>query len=342
MLILIIVGAFVLIAAYVGVVIAANTMSHVSAKALPVPQLAGQAAATARFRICSWNLGYAGLGEESDFAVDGGKMFLPPSLAAVRKNLQGIVSSLEQIPADVYLFQEVANPGLLTRGVDLRGRLEQALPAFVHSFVTDTLTRLVPPPIRVHHGTEIFSRFRLDAARLAPLPGESSAFYGVLKKSYGINIVELTDETGAAWSLMNIHLAAFDENASARKEQMRVVFAEAKKAFALGRHVVVGGDWNLMLARTDFPNSTDPKYLFWLFDFPHEEVPEAWQLICDSATPSVRTNHQPYKKGENYTAVIDGFLVSPNVEVHAVHTTNLDFRFTDHQPVKLEVSARKV
>jgi endonuclease/exonuclease/phosphatase family metal-dependent hydrolase len=342
LLILIVVGVVVLTAAYIGVVIAANTMSHVYATALPVPQLGGQKAATARFSICTWNLGYAGLGEESDFAIDGGKMFLPPSLAAVRKNLQGIVSSLERIPADIYLFQEVANPGLLTRGVDVRSGVEQKMTGFVHSFVTDTLTRLVPPPIRVHHGTEIFSRFRIDAARLEPLPGESSAFYGVLKKSYGINIVELTDDTGAAWSLMNIHLAAFDENATARKEQMRVVFAQAKKAFALGRHVVVGGDWNLMLARTDFPNTTDPKYLFWLFDFPHEEVPADWRIIFDSETPSVRTNNQPYKQGENYTAVIDGFLVSPNVDVHSVHTTNLDFRFTDHQPVKLEVSSRKV
>jgi hypothetical protein len=55
-------------------------------------------------------------------------------------------------------------------------------------------------------------------------------------------------------------------------------------------------------------------------------------------TPTVRTNHQPYVAGENYTAVIDGYVVSPHVGVRAVETFDLSFRHSEHQPVMLEVS----
>jgi hypothetical protein len=37
------------------------------------------------------------------------------------------------------------------------------------------------------------------------------------------------------------------------------------------------------------------------------------------------------------TAVIDGFLVSPNVTVLEVRTADLGFRFSDHQPVTVRL-----
>ena len=40
--------------------------------------------------------------------------------------------------------------------------------------------------------------------------------------------------------------------------------------------------------------------------------------------------------------VIDGFIVSDNVAVHSVKTKDEQFKYTDHQPVKMEVVKRKV
>lgn len=37
--------------------------------------------------------------------------------------------------------------------------------------------------------------------------------------------------------------------------------------------------------------------------------------------------------GENYVGVIDGFVVSPNVQVQSVTTTDLGFEYSDHHPV---------
>ena len=43
----------------------------------------------------------------------------------------------------------------------------------------------------------------------------------------------------------------------------------------------------------------------------------------------------PYEKGVNYVTVIDGFIVSDNVEVTENFTVDTEYAFSDHNPVKL-------
>lgn len=57
--------------------------------------------------ILTWNVGYAGLGEESDFFMDGGKQVRAPSKAVVEKNMDGIVSTVEALDADFTFLQEI-------------------------------------------------------------------------------------------------------------------------------------------------------------------------------------------------------------------------------------------
>ena len=47
------------------------------------------------------------------------------------------------------------------------------------------------------------------------------------------------------------------------------------------------------------------------------------------------------RPGKDAVYVIDGFIVSPNVEVEAVHVIETDFQYTDHNPVKLEAVLKK-
>jgi len=123
-------------------------------------------------------------------------------------------------------------------------------------------------------------------------------------------------------------------------QQFEKLLEIAAEYYADGKHVVIGGDWNMQLTPTDFPNNTDMKQLFWLKTLPHEKIPADWELVFDPSIATVRTNYQPYIMGENYTTVIDGFLVSPNVELVSVKGIDTDFEFTDHQPVLAEFTSR--
>ena len=111
------------------------------------------------------------------------------------------------------------------------------------------------------------------------------------------------------------------------------MFDIAEAAYERGDHVIIGGDWNMRLALTDFAHQTDARHLFWVHDMPPDTLPEGWQWAIDPDTPTVRTLHAPYVAGQTYTMIIDGFAVSPNVEVDSVRTTASGFAHTDHHPV---------
>ena len=49
----------------------------------------------------------------------------------------------------------------------------------------------------------------------------------------------------------------------------------------------------------------------------------------------------PYTAGVNYTVVVDGFLVSSNVQVNMVENINTDFAYSDHNPVLMSFSLVK-
>jgi exonuclease III len=54
----------------------------------------------------------------------------------------------------------------------------------------------------------------------------------------------------------------------------------------------------------------------------------------NTEVPTCRTADIPYKKGVNYTSVIDGFIVSDNI-IATAENIDADFMYSDHNPVKL-------
>lgn len=290
--------------------------------------------------VTIWNVGYAGLGAESDFSVDGGKNYLPPSREVTRKNLDGVKRELGKTNADVVMLQETARASLLTRGADSVAGAAEALEGRDNAFSADFASLLMPPPLRSRHG--LFSSVNVGGARreIVKLPLEPQFIMGLSRRLYHMHVVRLPAPDGD-WTVINIHLSAFDEGANVRLEQLRAVLSFAEGEYAKGNRVVIGGDWNYEFHRPNRPTTTEAKYLFWVHPFPYEELLEGWAVAIDKETPSVRTNERPYRNGENFTTVVDGFVISPNVRAESVRTRDLDFQFSDHQPVEARFLAVK-
>ena len=62
---------------------------------------------------------------------------------------------------------------------------------------------------------------------------------------------------------------------------------------------------------------------------------KGWQIAVDSSVPTCRLFNKPYDGKSNTLYVIDGFLLSPNIELTSVETLELDFEFSDHNPVRV-------
>ncbi len=291
--------------------------------------------------ITVWNVGYAGLGKGSDFITDGGKSRFPPSRKAVADNLNAIIETLSQTRADLFLLQEVSDRSPLSFWHPVRTRIIESLSQRVAFFRSDISSRGLPFPIRIVHGTLTLSNAIPVSTQVVKLPAEPTFLGGTIKRNYGLLVTRFAIENlETRWVIANLHLAAFDPEGATRFKQLEAVFDFARHEYEQGNYVVLGGDWNLALAKSNFPHTTDIKQLFWLVDFPEDKLPPGWKIACDKTRPTVRTNYQPYVKDENYTAIIDGFIVSPNVTINKVTTTDTGFEHTDHMPVSASFSTK--
>ena len=68
-------------------------------------------------------------------------------------------------------------------------------------------------------------------------------------------------------------------------------------------------------------------------------MPEGWTLAYDVSVPSCRLLNQPYDPDDEATQyyVIDGYILSPNVELKSVETLDEGFEFSDHNPIFAKV-----
>lgn len=281
-----------------------------------------------RLTVQSWNIGYAGLGAGADSRTDGGRRQLPESRGEVAANLDGINATLAAQGYDIVFLQEVAGPSLMTKGVDVRGAIENRLSHFQSRFFPGSVSRLPIGPLKIVVGSLVAACQPVLQFEELTLPGRESFARGLVKRRFPAGIARLP-----GWVLVNVHLSAFDAQAALRKAQLGALFDFATREYELGNHVVLGGDWNLRLAPTNFAHRTDPFHLSWYYDFPQDLRPGGWHIAIDESVPTVRTLHQPFARGDNYTTIVDGFILSPNISVEEVRTEDFGFTHSDHNPV---------
>jgi endonuclease/exonuclease/phosphatase family metal-dependent hydrolase len=289
-----------------------------------------------RLDVITWNLGYGGLGRASDFIVDGGSHILPPSSAAVAANVSAIASVLARMNAEIYVLPETAKRGPLNYWNNMLGEVNRVMGYRERFFHPSIITPVLPFPLRIEHGLSFYSGRHISRAESVPLPQKRARAPWLFQHRYAAHLVYLPVAGGLPdWLIIGVHLPAFDDRGLVRKAQLASLLEIAKSAHKAGHPVILAGDWNFILTPTSFPHNTETKFLSWLHPFPAESLPEGWRIAVDQATPTVRTNERSYRDGENYTTIIDGFIVSPGIEIETVTTEGLSFVNSDHNPVRL-------
>ncbi|MEK7315597.1 MAG: endonuclease/exonuclease/phosphatase family protein [Candidatus Eisenbacteria bacterium] len=290
-------------------------------------------------RILSWNIGFASMSAEADFFADGGRGLRAPSRAMVERNVAAIGELLRFEAPDIVLAQELAGASWLTHGVDVLGDLRTRLKEYRLAFAPTVEVAPLPAIGGLTVGSGTLGRVAVAGATRHQLPSKPLPLGVTLQHFNALETRLPISGRAKEWVIFEVHLAAFDDGSLRRKQLERVLWL-MEREFAAGNHVIAGGDWNLRLAATDFPYTTAEKAKFWVRDFPADLTPAGWRWAVDATVPTCRTLERPYRPGVNYTCVIDGFLVSPNVEVASVETIDLAFTHSDHNPVRLAVRAK--
>lgn len=289
--------------------------------------------------VLTFNIGYGGMDAEADFFMDGGRGSRGRSLERTRASLRRIAAFLAAEKADLVLLQEVDLRATRSHRVDERRELEAALPGYGSVFAVNYRVPWVPVPLlhpmgAVQSGLLTFSRFPVRAATRLRLPGSEPWPRQLAELDRCLGECRLPVRGGGELVLLNLHLSVFDKGGRIRRQQLDFLKTRLLAEFQKGNHVIAGGDWNHGLPGSDpgrFPASMPRSR--WYMDLPPGFTPPGFRWAVDPSRPTVRSSATPYRRGESFVAVIDGFLVSANVEVRGVSVRDLGFENSDHNPV---------
>jgi len=296
--------------------------------------------------VLSWNIGYGGLGKDADSFLDGGSSSKPKNRSIVDRNLRGIFEFLKGHKSDVYMFQEVDRDSDRSFNIDVFKLLNILRPNLESSFAVNFKVFMLPVPIldpvgKVHAGLVISSKIKAQTAMRYSLPSvdfwPEKLFH--LKRCLLVSRYKIKSRDKNL-VLIDLHLSAYDDGAI-RERQMKLLKDLILKEFKDGNSVIVGGDWNQRMpgvTKDQFGSyTTDEKYLTWAQKIDENWTPKGWKWAFDDSVPTVRNNESSYEKGVNFTTVIDGFLLSPDLEVESIKSHDLEFEFSDHNPVVMKV-----
>ncbi|MBN1409405.1 MAG: hypothetical protein JW969_01080 [Spirochaetales bacterium] len=297
--------------------------------------------------LFTWNIGYAGLDALADFFLDGGTMGIARGRDAVLKNIEGITALVRGVQSDFYLFQEVDVNSNRSFHLDQLEVLAGIFPAYPAWFAVNYRVAFVPVPLSspmgdVYSGLLSFSRYRAEQSVRYQLPGEFPFPQNLYQLKRCANFITFESPfKGKKLIVVNVHLSAYDEGGFLRQQELDFLKEKMQEFYTAGHFVILGGDWNNLFpgVMDDLftPYTTDQKYLFWVQRIPQNWTPAGWTWAYDSKIPTVRTDEKPYVAGENYTTIIDGFLLSPNVELLEAKGYDLGFKHSDHNPVSARV-----
>ena len=296
------------------------------------------------YSIMSWNIGYAGLGKDEDFFMDGGKKVRPDSKKVVQKYFSGIKETIGKYPADIVFVQEIDIKSKRT----WNNNQVEALKDFTGkgtSFAYNYQCTYVPFPFptigHIESGVAIYTNLETSSAQRysLPVPFKWPVRLANLKRCMLITripVYENGGDSGRQLVLADFHLEAFDDG-EGKIAQTKMLTEFIESEYAKGNYVIAGGDFNQRFpGSTAFPAKWADGWLPGQLDA--DMLKPGWQFVFDDTKPTCRSNQRKYNDADAQAHnwqyhVIDGFIVSPNIEKLSVNVIDEDFQNSDHNPV---------
>ncbi len=289
------------------------------------------------------NLGFGAYTPDFTFFMDGGTQSWAESEKSVKECINAGAEKVGKYDPDFILFQEVDFDSTRSYHVNQREMLKKRFKNYSSAFAVNYHSAFLAYPFTQPHGASnsgilTLSKLNVTGCLRRSLPiSESFSKFLDLDRCYSVS--RIPTENGKELVLYNVHLSAYGGSDEIRTAQMTMLFNDMKAEFEKGNYTVCGGDFN-----HDFTGDSTQKLnggqkvdFGWAQPFPEDLLPECI-IRCvnyESLVPTCRNCDIPYKKG-NFTIIVDGFLVSENVEAIKVENIDTDFVYSDHNPVVLE------
>lgn len=304
------------------------------------------------YSIVTYNIGFGAYSQEYSFFLDSGVMLDGTKVTGkyskglsredVQKNTDGAAAVLQAQNADFTLVQEVDTDGDRSYHIDQYAALCGVLEGDT-TFAVNFHTALLLYPFHDPHGRNTsglatFSKYKLQSSvrRQYPVDDGFAKFFD-LDRCFVINRIAV--QGGKELVIINSHMSAYDEGGTIRAMQLELLNRVLAEEYAKGNYVIAGGDFNHELADSfgSFPSQQQKPT--WAYQLADDDFAEGFRIVASKeGTGTCRAAEIPYEKGVNYITVLDGFIVSDNIEVSLIQNIDTDFEFSDHNPVRMEFS----
>ncbi|WDV46622.1 endonuclease/exonuclease/phosphatase family protein [Clostridiaceae bacterium M8S5] len=293
-----------------------------------------------------FNIGYCGLDKKQDFFMDGGTGSRAESKEKVFENLNQITTFIKNKDVDFLLLQEVDEKATRSYNINQFEHIKNVLDSYNATFCVNYKVPWVPVPItkphgKVESGLATFSKYKVDKVTRFKLPGEEKwpRRLALLDRCFLESRVPIED--GSELILLNVHLSAYDKGGIIRRQQLGFLKEYIKNEYEKGNYIVVGGDWNHLVPGADldiFGNKDE--WPEWLQKIPDDFKSENFSFELDKNVATHRSLDSSYEKGNNYLSIIDGYLVSKNINVLETMGEKLEFKNSDHNPVSIKFTLK--
>lgn len=299
--------------------------------------------------VATANLGFGAYNREFDFFMDGGTGSVAASEQVVRDDINGSAEALTALDPAFVLFQEVDVDGTRSHHVNEYALLRDRFPAYASMYAQNYDSPFLAWPLYAPHGANraglaTFSRYALTDGLRRSLP-ISESFSKLLDLDRCYSLVRIPTSNGRELVLFNVHLSAYGADESIMAAQRSMLYEDMTRERAAGNYVIAGGDYNhdMIGVSGDVYGNQVKAVESWAKPYDFAGVPEGFTVGCkaklddegmasfdDAAT--CRDAGRPYD-GTNDRWIMDAFIYSDNIECLSYETLDLDFAFSDHNPV---------
>lgn len=301
--------------------------------------------------LASANLGFGAYNRDFDFFMDGGTGSVAASPEVVREDVVGTAEAVRKTGADFALFQEVDVDGTRSHHVDEYALLREQFPADTAVFCQNYDSAFLAWPLYAPHGANraglvTFSAFPIADGTRYQLP-ISEGFGKFLDLDRCFSLCRIPTDDGRALSLINVHLSAYGADESIMAAQRAKLYEVMVREREAGNYVIAGGDFNhdMIGVSGEVYGNEVQAVESWAKPYDFDGVPAGFtvaakakldevgiEAFADAAT--CRDAGRPYD-GTNDRWIMDTFIYSDNVTCIDYATVDLDFAYSDHNPVRL-------
>ena len=293
------------------------------------------------YTISTYNLGFGAYTPDFTFFMDGGTQSWANSKSSVKHCIKGAGKTVLTYEPDFALFQEVDTDSTRSYHVNENVMLQKLYKGYCEAFAVNYHSAFLFYPIQQPHGKSnsgiaTFSKYKIKSSTRKKLD-ISTTFSKFLDLDRCYSVSRIPTSNHHELVVYNIHSSAYEKDASIRDRQMKKLFSDMQNEYDKGNYCVCGGDFNHDFtgdsAKLLNPNAESHS---WAKAFPDEMLPENIKKVtCYNEPTLISTSRNcdiPYGK-DSFTVILDGYLVSDNIEVTNLENIDTAYEYSDHNPV---------